>query len=150
MSERSLRDPEATLSKNEYINLIESKDNMDELFGITEYKDDIIRFHIFDDLYKHKLIKKGIDHKIEFIEEIDGPVEQTFIRTLIKASRTKVGRVIKDISFSATRELMIAFTKDVGSDFDKNALEQYKIILRVCLKPELDKHIFKIFIKKSI
>ena len=48
---------------------------------------------------------------------------------------------IKNISFPATRELIIALTKDVGGDFNKNALEQYKIILRVCLKPELDKHI---------
>ena len=71
-------------------------------------------------------------------------MEQTFIRTLIKASRTKDGRVIKDISFPATRELMIALTKDIGCDFDKNALDQYKIILRVCLIPELDNHIFKI------
>ena len=39
---------------------------------------------------------------------------------------------------------MIELTKDVGGDFDKNALEQYKIILRVCLKLELDKHIFQI------
>ena len=39
---------------------------------------------------------------------------------------------------------MIALTKNVGGDFNKNALEQYKIILRVCLKPELDKYIFKI------
>ena len=94
---------------------------MDELFGITEYKDDIILFHIFEDLYNHKLIEKGIDHKIEFIEEIDGHVEQTFMKTLIKASRTKDGIVIKDISFLATRKLMIAFTKDVGGDFDTNA-----------------------------
>ena len=104
----------------------------------------MIRFHIFEDLYKYKLIEKGIDHKIEFIEEIDGPVEQTFIRTLIKASRTKDGKVIKDILSPATRELMITQTKDVGVDFDKNVLEQYNIILRVCLKPELDKHILKI------
>ena len=144
LSERSFRDSEGTLSKNECINLIESDDNMDELFGITEYKDDLIRFHIFDDLYNHQLIEKGIDHKIEFIEEIVGPVEQTFIRTLIKASRTKDGRVIKDISFPATKKLINALTKDVCCDFDKNALEQYKIILRVCLKQELNKHIFKI------
>ena len=43
---------------------------MDELFGITEYKDDIICFHIFEDLYKHKLISKCIDHKIEFIDKL--------------------------------------------------------------------------------
>ena len=40
---------------------------MDDLFGLTEYEDDIIRFHIFEDLFKHNLIEKGIDHKIEFI-----------------------------------------------------------------------------------
>ena len=70
-----------TLSKIECIDLIESDKNMKELFGITMYKDEIIRFHIYEDFYNHKLIEKGIDHKIEFIEEID--------RTLIKASRTK-------------------------------------------------------------
>ena len=67
MSERLFRDPEGTLSKNECINLIESDDNMDELFGITEYENDIICFHIFEDLFKQKIIEKGIDHKIEFI-----------------------------------------------------------------------------------
>ena len=43
--------------------------------------------------------------------------------------------------FPATKELMIALTKDVGIDFDKNGLEKYKIILRVCFRPELKKHI---------
>ena len=100
------------------------------------YNNDIIRFHIFENLYNHKLIEKGIDHKIEFIEKID--------RALIKASRTKDKIVIKDISFPATKELMIALTKDIGIDFDKNALEQYRLILGVFLKPELDEHIFKI------
>ena len=38
---------------------------------------------------------------------------------------------------------MIALSKDVGDDFDKNALYQFKKIYDVCLKPELDKHIFK-------
>ena len=94
MSERLIRDPEGTLSKNECIYLIKSDDNMDELLGITKYKDDKICFHIFEDLYNHKLIEKVIVHKIELIEEIDRPVDQTFIRTLIKASRTKTGRVI--------------------------------------------------------
>ena len=37
---------------------------MDEIFVITEYKDNIIRFHIFEDLYNYKLIERGIDHKI--------------------------------------------------------------------------------------
>ena len=64
---------------------------------------------------------------------------------MIKASSTKDGRVIKDISFPATRELMIALTKDIGGDFDKNALDQYKGIYDVCLKPDLNKHIFKQF-----
>ena len=41
---------------------------MDELFGLTKYKDDIISFHIFEDVYKHKLIDKGIDHIIKFIK----------------------------------------------------------------------------------
>ena len=135
-----------SLSKIECIDLIESDENMDELFGITMYKDDIIRFHIFLDLYKHKLIEKGIDHKIEFIEEKDqgSGMNAVIDRTLIKASRTQDKIVIKDISFPATKELMIALTKDVGIDFDKNALEQYRLILGVCLKPELDTHIFKI------
>ena len=39
---------------------------------------------------------------------------------------------------------MIALTKEVDIDFDKNALEQYRLIIGVCLKPELDEHIFKI------
>ena len=39
---------------------------------------------------------------------------------------------------------MIALTKDIGINFDKNALEQYRIIIGVCLKPELDEHILKI------
>ena len=71
-------------------------------------------------------------------------MNKTSIRNLIKASRTKDGIVIKDISFTATRKLIYALTNDVGNAFDKIALEQYKIIFRVCLKPVLDKHIFKI------
>ena len=39
---------------------------------------------------------------------------------------------------------MNALTKDLGNDIDKNAVEHYKIILRVCSEPVLDKHIFKI------
>ena len=67
-----------TLSKNECMDLINSDDNMDELFGIAEYKDHKIRFHIFDDLQRFNLIENGSDHNIEFIEE-DGKV-------IIKAS----------------------------------------------------------------
>ena len=51
MFERSIKDPDETLSKNEYINLIESDDNIGEIFSITEHKDNKIRFHIFEDLY---------------------------------------------------------------------------------------------------
>ena len=42
---------------------------------------------------------------------------------MIKASETKTGIVMKDILFPLIRELMIALTKDVGYDFDKNALD---------------------------
>ena len=118
-----------TLSKNECINLINADDNMDELFGITEYKDNKIRFHIFDDL-RFNLIENCCDHNIEFIEE-DGMV-------IIKASRIENETVKKDISYPATRELMIALTKYVGDEFDKNALYQCKKIYETCLKPECD------------
>ena len=37
---------------------------------------------------------------------------------------------------------MIALTKDVGDEFDKNALYQFKKIYDICLKLECDKHIF--------
>ena len=43
-------------------------DNMNELFGITQYKDNIICFYIFDDLQRFNIIKNGSDHNIEFIE----------------------------------------------------------------------------------
>ena len=39
---------------------------------------------------------------------------------------------------------MITLTKIVGNDIDINVLEQYSRLINVCLKPELDKHIFKI------
>ena len=51
--------------------------------------------------------------------------------------------MIKYISFPATRELMIALTKDVGDEFDKNALYQFKKIYDICLKPECDKIILE-------
>ena len=37
---------------------------MDELFGITVYKDNKNRFHIFDDLKRFNLIENGNDHNI--------------------------------------------------------------------------------------
>ena len=39
---------------------------------------------------------------------------------------------------------MIALTKDVGDEFDKNALYQFKKIYAICLTSECDKHIFRI------
>ena len=87
---------------------------MDELFCITEYKDNTIRFHIFDDLQTFNLIENGSDHNIELIEEGN--------KIIIKASRIKNGIVKKNISYPATTELMIALTKDVGDKFDKNSL----------------------------
>ena len=39
---------------------------------------------------------------------------------------------------------MIALTKDVGDEFDKNALYQFKNIYEICLKPKCDKHIIRI------
>ena len=77
------------------MDLINSDDNqdqrselsMDELFGITEYKDNKIRFHIFDDL-RFNLIENGSDHNIEFIKED---------HVIIKASRIEKGTVKKYI-----------------------------------------------------
>ena len=39
---------------------------------------------------------------------------------------------------------MIALTKDVGDEFAKNSLYRLKKIYNICIKPEFDKHIFKI------
>ena len=39
---------------------------------------------------------------------------------------------------------MIALTINVGDEFDKNALYQFKKIYEICLKRECDKHSFKI------
>ena len=108
------------MSKNECIDLINSDDNIYELFGITVYKDNKIRFHIFDDLQRFNLIVNGSDHNIEFMEEDN--------KVIIKASKIEKGTVKTDILFPATRELMIALTKDVGDEFDKNALYQVKKI----------------------
>ena len=130
--EEEEKEHKETLSKNECMDLINSDDNMDELFGITEYKDNKIRFHIFDDLQRFNLIENGSDHNIEFIEEDN---------VIIKVSRIENGTVNKDISYPTTRELMIALTKDVGNEFDKNALYQLKKIYEICLRPECDKHI---------
>ena len=85
------------------MDLINSDYQMDELFGITEFKYNKIRFHIFDDLQRVNLFENGSDHNIEFIED----------NVIIKASRIEKGKVKKDILYPATRELMIALTKDV-------------------------------------
>ena len=39
---------------------------------------------------------------------------------------------------------MIALTKDVGDEFYKNALYQFKKIYEICLELKCDKHIFRI------
>ena len=39
---------------------------------------------------------------------------------------------------------MIILIKDVVNDVDRNVLEQYRRLIALCLKPELDKHILKI------
>ena len=39
---------------------------------------------------------------------------------------------------------MIALTKYVSDQFDKNALYQFKKIYEICLRPECDKHICRI------
>ena len=39
---------------------------------------------------------------------------------------------------------MIALTKDIRDEFDKNVQYQYKKIYETCPKPECDKHIFKV------
>ena len=39
---------------------------------------------------------------------------------------------------------MITLTKDVGNNIDINVLEHNRRLISVCLKPELDKHIFKV------
>ena len=50
------------------MNLVNSNDQVNELFGITKYKDNNIRFHIFDDLQRFNSIENGTNHNIEFIE----------------------------------------------------------------------------------
>ena len=63
---------------------------------------------------------------------------------VIKASRIENGKIKKNITYLTTKELMIALTKDVIDEFDKNALYQFKKIFEICLKLECDKHIFGI------
>ena len=50
------------------MDLINSDDNINELFGIPEYNNNEIRFHIFDDLQRFNLIENGSYHNIEFIK----------------------------------------------------------------------------------
>ena len=125
-----------TLSKNECMDLINSDDNIDELFGISTFNDGVIRFRIYADLRRNNLIENDIDNKIEFIEDN--------YETYVKASRFERGEVTNERKYPATKELMITLTKDVGNDVDRNVLEQYRRLFAVWLKPELDKHIFKI------
>ena len=89
-------------------------------------------------MYNNNLIEEGTDHHHEIIEHPE--------YTEIKAIRIETeARTVNEIKFPATKELLIALTKDIGIDYDSppSFLEQYLSILSVCLKPELDKCIFK-------
>ena len=116
--------------------LINSDDNMDELFGISTFNGGVIRVRIYAYLQRNNLIENDIDHKFEFIEDFD--------ETYVKASRLEHGDVTNKKKYFATKELMITLTKDVGNDVDRNVLEQYRRLIAVCFKPELDKLIFKV------
>ena len=54
--EEDKEDHKETQSKNECMDLINSEDQIDILFVITKYKENKIRFHIFDDLQRFNLI----------------------------------------------------------------------------------------------
>ena len=62
---------------------------MDELFGISGYKDNNIRFYIFDDFQHISLIKNGSDHNIKFIEEKNkiiikvSRIEKEIVKTIL-------------------------------------------------------------------
>ena len=100
------------------MDLINSDDNMDELFGISIFNDVVICFRIYADLQRNNLIEHGIDYKIKFIEDND--------ETYVKASRFEHGDVTNKKKYPATKELMITLIKDVGNDVDRNLLEQYR------------------------
>ena len=58
-----------TLSKNECIDVINSDDNIDELFGISVFTDSVIRFRIYTDLKNNNLkmiliIRLNLSNKI--------------------------------------------------------------------------------------
>ena len=86
------------MSKNECIDLINSDDNIDELFCISVFNDGVIRFRIYTDL-KNNLIENVIDHKIEFIKQNN--------QTFIKASQIEKGEITNEKEYPATKELMI-------------------------------------------
>lgn len=67
--------------------LINSKDNIDELFKITEFKDKKICVYIFYDLIRYNLIENGSYHNIEFINEENQDCGRTSFKTIIKDSR---------------------------------------------------------------
>ena len=131
------------MSKNKCIDLINSDNNIDELFGISVFNDGIIRFRIYTDLKNKNLIENDIDHKIELIEDDNRTHGLSSPETYVKASRVEKGKVTNEKEYPATKELMITLTKDVGNDMDINVLEQYRRLISVCLKPELDKDILK-------
>ena len=71
------------------MDLINSDDNIDELFGISVFNNGVIRFRIYTDFKKkNDLIENDIDHKIELLEDDD----QTFIKT----SRVEKGEVTNE------------------------------------------------------
>ena len=113
------------------------------MFRITEYKNNKIRLHLFDDLKRFNLNEIGSDHNIEFIAEENQDRGLNSLTNFIKASRIK-NRSVKQILFSATTKYMITLTKNVGDEFNKNSLYQCKKISEICLKFKCDKHIFKI------
>ena len=116
--------------------LINSDDNIDEFSCISVFNDGVVRFIIYADLKNNNLIENDIDHKIEYIEDDND--------TYVKASRLEHGDVTNNSKYPATKNLMITFTKNVGNDIYINILEPYRSLFAICLKPELDKHIFKV------
>ena len=122
------------MSKNECIDLINFYDNIDKLFGFSVFNNGVIRFRIYAYHKTNNLIENHIDHEIELIEHDN--------KTYVKASRVERGDVTNKRKYPDTNELIISMTKIVGNNIDINILEQYMRLLIVCLKPELDKHIF--------
>ena len=106
------------------------------MFGISVFNDVVIRFRIYTDLIINNLIENDIDHKIELIDDDN--------KTYVKATRLERGNVTNKRKYPATKEMIITLTKIVGNDININIFEQLRRLMNVCLKTELDKHIFKV------